>query len=512
MEKSVSQKKIIIIGAGISGITSGIYGQKNGFITEIYERCANPGGLCTSWTRKNFPIDGCIHWMTGTKKGTALYNMWQDCGAFLDKDIIRGDNFGTVEVQGKQIVFWHDIDKLEKELIEIAPEDTKKIKRMCNRIYLFQNMPLPIDMPVNTMKLWDFIKIGFNMIPYLFSYLHGITTSTAKYCSQFKSPILKEAIFRIIGSNYNMYSTLYVYGTTALGNGGVPRGGSSSLINNMVSTYEELGGKINLCSDVKEIIVENGKAVGIRLKNGGEKRADYVIAACDPFHTKTLLNGKYDFSKFEKRSMKSKNNPLPSCVLVSFAANKNELDNLKLTSTFEFETPEYKVGASTFKTVKIRNYSYDKHFIKDGKVLLNVLIPQYDDDYPVWKAFTNRADYLKEKNRVANIVKEFIENRFPSLKNNLEIIDVVSPTTFTRYTNAFRGAYMPWALTSRNTMLLHNGKVKGVKNLVLSSQWTVMPGGLPVALMTGKFAIQRILKKEKKFYRITKPVKFSYTR
>jgi len=25
-----------------------------------------PGGLCTSWKRKGFKIDGCIHWLVGS--------------------------------------------------------------------------------------------------------------------------------------------------------------------------------------------------------------------------------------------------------------------------------------------------------------------------------------------------------------------------------------------------------------------------------------------------------------
>ena len=505
-------KKIIIIGAGISGITSGIYGQKQGFITEIFERCATPGGLCTSWVRKDFPIDGCIHWMTGTKKGTALYNMWQDVGGFSDEDIIREDNRGTLEIKGKKIVFWHDPKKLYDELVKIAPEDSGKLKRFCKRIYRFQNMPLPVDLPVSLMTLHDFLGIGFHMVPYIFSYLYGIKSSSKHYSEKYKNPILQEAMQHIVDGGYNMYSSTYAYGTSALGNGGVPKGGSTGLINNMVETYEKLGGKINCCSDVKEIIVEDGKAVGIRLKNGEEKRADYVIAACSPFHTKTLLSGDYDFSSFEKRAMDSKKNPLPSGILISFAANKEKLDSLNLTTTYEFETQEFTAATKSLHTIKMRNYSYDPHFIKNGKVLLNVLLPQFDSDYEYWKTFKTKQEYLDEKARIASMISDKIFERFPELKGEIELIDVCTPLTFERYTNAYRGAYMPWALTSRNSMMLHNGKVKGADNLILSSQWTVMPGGLPVALMTGKFSIQRILKMEKRFFRITKPVRFKYSK
>ena len=51
-------KKVIIIGAGVSGLSAGIYGQMNGFNTEIFEMHAIPGGECTGWRRKGYYFDG----------------------------------------------------------------------------------------------------------------------------------------------------------------------------------------------------------------------------------------------------------------------------------------------------------------------------------------------------------------------------------------------------------------------------------------------------------------------
>lgn len=44
-----SPKKIIIIGGGIAGLTAGVYAQKAGFNTEIYEKNSITGGECTGW-------------------------------------------------------------------------------------------------------------------------------------------------------------------------------------------------------------------------------------------------------------------------------------------------------------------------------------------------------------------------------------------------------------------------------------------------------------------------------
>ena len=127
--KEQKKKKIIIIGAGISGLSSGIYAQKSGFISEIFERNMTPGGLCTSWVRKGYKLDGCVHWLTGTNHQSDLYNLWRSIDAFDDNSLIMEDNFATIEVDGVKVTLWHDLNKLEKELIEISPEDTKLIKK-----------------------------------------------------------------------------------------------------------------------------------------------------------------------------------------------------------------------------------------------------------------------------------------------------------------------------------------------------------------------------------------------
>ena len=58
-------KKVIIIGAGIAGLSAGSYLQKNGYETEIFEMSSRPGGLCASWKRGDYLIDGCINWGEG---------------------------------------------------------------------------------------------------------------------------------------------------------------------------------------------------------------------------------------------------------------------------------------------------------------------------------------------------------------------------------------------------------------------------------------------------------------
>lgn len=65
-------KSIIIIGAGIGGLSTGVYGQINGYETQIFEMHSKPGGQCTSWKRNGYTFDPCIHHFFGCKSGSKI--------------------------------------------------------------------------------------------------------------------------------------------------------------------------------------------------------------------------------------------------------------------------------------------------------------------------------------------------------------------------------------------------------------------------------------------------------
>ena len=72
-------KRILIIGGGISGLTAGIFAQKLGFESIIFEKHSILGGKCTGWDRGHYHIDGCIHWLTGTKDGDKVNATRRTC-------------------------------------------------------------------------------------------------------------------------------------------------------------------------------------------------------------------------------------------------------------------------------------------------------------------------------------------------------------------------------------------------------------------------------------------------
>lgn len=188
----MKKKKIVIVGGGISGLTAGVYALKAGFEAEIYEKHSIVGGECTGWDREGYHVDNCIHWLIGTKEGSSLHNIWKDVGALEnDLEIIQADKMYTSELNGEKITLWKDLERTEKELIDLSPEDEMEIKKLMKYVRIGEHAKIPADKPSEMMSAIDYIKLGSSMkdTMKLFKELEGKDTKDLMNC--FKHPLIK---------------------------------------------------------------------------------------------------------------------------------------------------------------------------------------------------------------------------------------------------------------------------------------------------------------------------------
>ena len=491
-----NKKSVIIVGAGISGLSAGVYLAQHGFDVTILERNANVGGLCTAWVREGRLLDGCIHWLTGTREGHFCYDIWKNIGAFDDCNLLPIESWGNFTYEGKVVRFLRDSKKAEQEWLEIAPEDAKHIKRFFKMVRDCATVDLPMHKPFNMLSLPELMKIGLSAIRHR-SYLANMTIGTDEYASRFKNPAIRWALEHAQPGPGNLFSMIFSYATIVSNDCAIPEGGSRAFAERILKRFLSLGGKVKLCADVKEIIVEKNTAKGVLLKNGQEYRGDYVVTALDTaFVLEKLLNNKYKVPQFYKRAHNYKDYPTITSLLISYEIE--DLGDVESPNTFLVEEP-FDVAGRTIKYINIRAYDYDsKTFVKDNKTVCNTLIHQFDKDYLGWeKIYQDKAFYKQEKERIANTVLKEIVKKYPRLEGKIKLLDIATPITLKRYVNATRGAYMSYLFTDRRARFVYNGSVPGLKNITLSSQWNQAPGGLPFAAAEGKFSAIRICKMAK---------------
>ena len=200
---SESKKKIVIVGGGIAGLTAGVYARLAGYEVDIYEKNPVAGGQCMGWNRKGCHIDNCIHWLTGTKKGTSLRRVWETVGA-LDEhtEFADCDSFYTSIAGNSRATLWKDLERTEAELLQLSPEDEKEIKKFIEHVKYASKCEIPAEKPMDAMGIGDYIRMGASM-----------------------------ADMPKVTKEYVASSFLVSYATLVSGNGEIPLGGSLAMTN-----------------------------------------------------------------------------------------------------------------------------------------------------------------------------------------------------------------------------------------------------------------------------------------
>lgn len=490
-----SKKKIVIIGGGIAGLSAGIYARMAGFEAHIYEKNPVAGGQCMGWNRKNHHIDNCIHWLTGTKEGTGLRKVWEDLGALAkDTRFTPEEKFYTSFYGDKQATLWRDLDRTERELLSLAPEDEAEIRKFITHVKYAMCCEMPVEKPMDMMGIKDYMNMGKSMADMPKVMKEYGKTNMGELSERFHNPVLKVLFSDYMPREYTAYSFLVAYATMASGNGEVPEGGSLAMVNRIVDRFVTLGGELHLSASVEKILLEKNKAVGICLADKTVVDADYVICATDTMELFSRLLGEgYMDRKWRKCYHNMKDYPLFSGFQNAFSVDSESYSE---SGTVVFDCEPFQVGASNITRMSLKSYVCEPGFAPKGKLVLQSNVLQMDEDYLYWKQLS-REEYEAQKKQLSRCIEERILTRFPELNGHMENLDCWTPLTYERYCNAYHGAYMSFITQKGVQPFRTKGVVKGLKNVLIASQWIMAPGGLPVAAAAGKFAIQRILKKEK---------------
>lgn len=500
----VASKKIVVIGGGIAGLTAGIYARKAGFITEIYEKNDIGGGECTGWDRKGYHIDNCIHWMMGTTPGTSLYEIWENVGAVgPDVEIIQSDRMYTSELNGQHATLWKDVDRTERELLELSPEDGPQIRRLMQYVRLAEHVTIPVSTPPELMTPIDGIKLAFTMKNTLKLFKDFAGTDTQDLMNRFKHPLIRCLISDFCPKDSQGSSFPMAYGNFVGGDGGVPRGGSRALAMRMQRRFEQLGGRMHTGTPVSKILLDGqGHATSILLEDGREITADYIIPACDAdFTFGQLLDHSYMGDLMRSMYDSPDAYKIYGMFQVAFAVD-SPIDALQGEIMMETSGIASEPWFSDRMTVK--NFAYEPTFAPAGKQILQVMWGLNDQAYDYWNNLhKDKAAYNTRKRELAEDILRHLEDRFPDYRGKLTILDTWTPVTYHRYCNAYKGYNQAFTITKRSAKNPYpSAWIDGLDNVVLAGQWINPPGGLPGAASTGKYAIQRILKKEGGKYRL----------
>lgn len=498
------EKSVIIIGAGFAGLAAGIYARLNGYRVRIFEMHNQPGGLCTSWMRKGFTFDGCIHWLVGSSPRSGIHDIWEETGVAQGRTFVNMDEYFRIEdpETGRTLIFHTDVDRLEKYLVEFSPQDRRPVKEFTDGI----RMCLSFDPPSKNDSFFTKLRKQASIVS-LFAFKGSkirkwMHTTAAQFSGRFEDPLLREAFMQMWIPDFSMFFMLFTFAYLHNRNAGYPLGGSKPMSEAMENRYKDLGGEILYNSRVTKILTEGNKAKGIKLEDGTELHADRIISAADGHSTLfDLLDDKYGDNK--SRMPYNEWLTFPPLIYVCLGVNR-KFDDLPLSvSGFTFKLSEPVALAGKFRSwLPVHIYNHDPSLSPSGKTTVVIML---ESDYDYWKALEgDRKKYLEKKDEIAGIVISLLGQKFPGISADIEVTDIATPLTFEHYTGNWKGSFEGWLITPSNSGVVLKPmpqKITGLENFYMCGQWVEPGGGLPTSVMSGKRLIKTICREDGRKFR-----------
>jgi len=299
------QPHAIVIGAGFGGLAAAVRLGAKGYQVTIVERLDAPGGRAYVYRDAGFTFDAGPTIITAPH---VFEELWALCGRRMSDDVTlrRIDPFYKIRFDdGDTFDCSADLERMRAEVQRVAPEDVPGFDRFLlesERIYkvAFEGLAAVSFHQFGTMlrAAPDLLRLG------------GYRSVYSKVSQYFRNEKLRIAFSfhpLLIGGNpfsTTAYFCLIAHLERSFGVH-YALGGTGSLVRGLVGLIESQGGHLRFSAEVSQIIVEAGRARGVRLSSGEILRADIVVSNADPAWTYSQLLSETPRRRWTDRKLES---------------------------------------------------------------------------------------------------------------------------------------------------------------------------------------------------------------
>lgn len=505
---------VIIIGAGVSGLTAAALLSKAGLKVCVLERHYLIGGYLQGFDRKGFVFDTAIHWLNQCGDQGTVTKVFE----YLGKDFPRPITMQSIhqhETKNYSFVLTNNPEDLKAQLIKDFPHEEAGIEKffkaartvadVSNKFpqFFLSNESLS-GLPKMTYKLKQ-LRIIFPIIKYaLYGGEKGVEKGLRKFfkderllelfCSE---PDLLSCLFPIAWAYNKDYQN-------------PPIGGSKVIPEWLESKIEKNGSEVILSAEVTNIGIANNVFQEVTYKKRHKDytiSANHLIAACDidTLYNK-LLPAEAVPQKLKEKLSKSELYSSSLTISVALNCTAESLgfkDVMLYLFNEETKRTEHISGDPHKSFISILAPTVrDKTLAPEGQGTLNIFVPawmMYEDN---WKTkvnekgeFVRTDEYKALKEQFAQIIFERVEKQVcPNLREHILFYEVATPVTYHRYTHNKDGSMMGTRPGRINMQLKVAHYRAPVKNIFIGGHWAELGGGVPIAVKAAFNASLMVLK------------------
>ena len=490
---------VLIVGAGIGGLTCGARLAIRGYKVAVFDHHYLPGGYATNFHRKGYTFDVALHGVGGLAEGQSFYQILHSCDVMQHIHPIPKEHPYSVRWNGQKMnipqdvqayrLFLHELFPAEKEGIDHLFQDIHKLQREINFITdsRIANWKKAVLIPVKCRILMKWSNLTTDQVMKQYTKDEEFMIFFTVLWGYYGLPPqqLSSLYFFIPWIGYHIEGSYYI------------QGGSQSLADAFVNVIEENGGTLYLSHEVTEILVNHQQAYGVQTHHMMKFTGNWVVSNASPQQTLGKLVGtdprvESYLTKISKKQIGSSITQL----YIGLSCHPEEIgiydEDLLFVEESDHQTDSHHLmqGRYDIANFSVTNYSKldpSLNHYNQGVIVISLL-----DDIRNWDE--DKKSYQQRKKEVTAILLQRLESYFPSLRDKVVITELATPRTMERYTKNPGGAVYGFAQTVNQAGLKRTNQKTPISRLSLVGAWTQPGGGFQGASMSGFNEAERIHK------------------
>jgi phytoene desaturase len=487
-------EKAIVIGAGLGGLSAAIRLAVSGFDVTVLEKNKTIGGKVNYVESNGYKFDTGASLLTMRHVFEDLFNF---CGKRIE------DYLDIVALEPICRYFWSDgtrfdassdLRKTEIEIARLQPEDVENFRNYLTDSRRKYEIAEKTFLAHSLNDLPKLLRPKYLKELFAISSLKTLDAHNRKY---FQSPKLRQLFNRF--ATYNGSSPFETPATFAL----VPfvefglgawyvRGGIYQIPIALEKLAGEFRVKIKTGCTAEKIIVENKKAVGVRLKSNEIIKGDFVVANSDAIETyRNLIDAKFFNEKLDKREPSSSGFVLLLGVKkkFSFLAHHNIFFSDDYENEFNALFRDLRPAANPTIYVCATSKTDETQSPEHCENLFVLINAPYTSE---------KTDWTKEAQSYRDLIIKKLESfGLEDLEKSIEYEQIITPEDFESKYRTNRGSI--YGVSSNgifSAFLRVPNQSRQIENLYFVGGATHPGGGMPLVLLSGKMASELIAKRK----------------
>lgn len=462
---------VAIVGCGIGGLTCGAYLAQAGYKVALFDPHYVAGG-CTTVFKRTSPLgtynfDIGLHYVGDCQPGGMIPRLLDGVGVEQEFIPLDPDGFDTLVFPDFRFRIPASIDTYRDRLVALFPSETRGIDRYIHLVRQVSDIGARIDKNRGRLSpgiIWSILMGGLTLA------INQNRTFDEFLGTSIKDPQLKAVILGQSG-DYGLppseVSALLHAGLGAHYFRGAyyPKGGGQIIADKLAARIEALGGSIHLKCGIEQILVEDGRAVGVKTEpRRGQsytvRAKKAVVSGADIRRTlKELLPPDALTPKWAKRVDGWQ---MGGAIFMTFLGVQRDMKQAGMTNSnyWQFDhydmerfyqvnrtSPDPQPQGCYITSATQKDPGTTGHHAPDGIESVEVMtIVNGDntrwgvewDDIQKWR-YKKSERYLALKQRIEDDMVARFETLFPGSKDKIVYRESATPITHTRYTRASAG-------------------------------------------------------------------------